>query len=96
MKNELKSLLIGDDKQQLLKELIMSLKSICQELDLDFDLALDKSDPPVEFVSSDCEHVKAFPCGGDSVFCPTCNSFIVKGKMGGMDVSDYLKINHWR
>lgn len=92
MKDKLKSIL-EPATQEVLRDIITSLKEICLELDLDFDLALDKSSPPFELEASECPHNGAYPCG-DSVFCPICGC-IVKGKEK-YDFSDYLKQNHWR
>jgi hypothetical protein len=80
------------DKQQALKYVIMSLRTISVELDLDFDSALDKSEPSTTFLENGCDHALAFPCNEDSIFCPKCNEFLVKGKMSGFDIKE----NHWR
>jgi hypothetical protein len=81
------------EKQQALKYIIMELKVISDKLDLDFDLALDKSDPETNLK---CNHREAYPYCVDSVYCPICKESIVKGKISVTPISDYLKENHWR
>lgn len=82
------------EKQQALKQIIIELRLLAVDLELDFDLALDKSEPEITFPPSDCQHIDAFPFGGDSVYCPNCKECIIKGKT--TPDSDYLKQNHWR
>lgn len=80
------------DDQQALKYLICDIKDLSIELHIDFDLALDKSEPYIEL---DCQHGEAFPCGVDSVFCPICNKYIIEGKVK-TSIIDWVKQNHWR
>jgi len=79
------------DEQQALRYLISNIKELSLELELDFDLALDKSDLVVELT---CQHPEAYPCGIDSVFCPICKEYVIEGKK--TEIVDYLKYNHWR
>jgi len=78
--------------QQSLNEVVKQLQIICHELDLDFDLALDKSDAVSDVV---CNHKTSFPSAGGSVFCPECNKYIVKGD-GTDDIKPWTKENLWR
>jgi hypothetical protein len=82
------------EPQQALRELISNIKSICFSMGLDFESALDKSDPYVEFLNNGCNHRAAYPCNNDNVFCPHCEQYIVEGKTK-VD-KDWIKQNHWR
>lgn len=100
MKYKLKSLLEDNaisnntTNQQSLKEILTQLQIISQELSLDFDFALDKSEFEVEIPVSNCNHSTAFPCANGSVFCPSCNDYIVKGKP--TEYNSNLGDNLWR
>lgn len=80
------------DDSQAFKYLIIHLKELSIELDIDFDLALDKSESYIEL---NCQHAEAYPCGVDSVFCPMCGEYLIEGK-SKTKVVDWLKENHWR
>lgn len=58
-----------------LKDLLRTLESIALEKNLDFCMALDDFE---EIDESDCIHYDAFPCEDGSVYCPTCETTIVK------------------
>jgi hypothetical protein len=100
MQNKLRKLLVqyavenNIEIQQALRSLITNLKLICISLDLDFDSALDKSDPLVDFIENGCDHQMAYPCNNDSIYCPNCGEYLLKGKMA--ENPDWLKQNHWR
>ena len=82
------------ENQQALRFLISNIKEICISLKIDFDLALDKSDPIIDFVDNGCDHQAAYPCNYDKVYCPHCEQYLVEGK-SNVD-KDWLKQNHWR
>lgn len=80
--------------QQALKFLISDIKSICISLNLDFESALDKSDPTVDFLDNGCDHKDAYPCNYDKVYCPRCEQYLIEGK--SPLAIDWVKQNHWR
>lgn len=86
---------MGLDQQQALKQLIIDLKTLSLELGLDFDLALDHSDIFIDIATEDCDHTRGFPCGGDSLFCPNCNNYIIEGTMGLVE-NPFINKNVWR
>lgn len=63
--------------QQALKDMVIQIQLMCEELELDFDSALDKS---TEVPELKCAHTTACPTASGAVFCPECNTCIVKGK----------------
>ena len=82
------------EAQQALRFMISDIKSICMSLNLDFESALDKSDPLPEFLDNGCEHKDAYPCNYDKVYCPRCEQYLVEGKLNL--ATDWVKQNHWR
>lgn len=84
------------EQGQALRALISNIKAVCEDLDLDFDFALDKSEL-ANLPEDSCDHSKGFPCGGggDAIFCPTCNEYVVESKIKVRE-HPWIKHNVWR
>lgn len=75
MKEELRKIV---QDQESLRDVLIELQLICQDLILDFDSALEKADID-EDESPLCPHKGAFPSASGSIFCPECREFLVEG-----------------
>ena len=78
--------------QQSLKDVLSQMQVICQELNLDFDIALEKSEFSFELLPTNCDHSDAYPYEKGSVYCPKCASYIV----GSSVPISYTPVNLWR
>lgn len=68
-----------DNSQECLRQILLELQVIAFDLELDFDLALVKSDFEVE-ISGECDHEDAAPYADGSVYCGKCSTFLVKSR----------------